>query len=264
MKLVEELRTVVARLRDPEAGCPWDRAQTFASVAPYILEEAHEVAETIDQNNFPALCDELGDLLFLLMFILHIAEEQRVFNFEMVITGAMDKIIRRHPHVFSDTPGGDNKELVRRWEQQKSLERAARGEPTNSLMDGISHGLPGIARAIKIQKRAATVGFDWQDSNGVLEKLIEEIAELRSAQQMEHNLARIGEEIGDILFTGINLARHCQIDPETALRQANTRFEQRFRKMEELSQNKGETISKLNMEQLEQLWQEAKIRRVNP
>lgn len=259
MKLMDELRAVMAQLRNPETGCPWDRAQTCASLTPYLLEEAHEVAETIDQNNASGLCEELGDLLFLFVFIVQVAEEQQLFDFEKIITGAITKIVRRHPHVFSDAPGGDNEELVRRWEIQKKQERASRGEAIDSVMDGIGQGLPGLARALKLQKRAATFGFDWQNPHAVLEKLNEEIGEFQEVQQNGADPIRTREEIGDIIFTVVNLARHYQIDPETALRQANTRFEQRFRIMEKLALNqRGEKFSALNIEQMEQLWQEAK------
>jgi ATP diphosphatase len=251
---VNELLRIMTCLRDPEGGCPWDREQTFATLVPHTLEEAYEVVETIDRGDFAALHEELGDLLFQVVFYAHLAQEQGLFDFSAVVAAIVDKLIRRHPHVFGDTPKDSPEALHRAWEQHKSKERAARGEATNSLMDGVSHGLPSFVRAMKLQKRAAQVDFDWKDGRAVLDKLAEEIEELRQAYLPQ----RLLEEMGDILFTCVNLARHHGVDPETALRQANTRFERRFRRMETLATSRGTLLEQLDAEGMNGLWEEVK------
>ncbi|CAK0773805.1 Nucleoside triphosphate pyrophosphohydrolase [Gammaproteobacteria bacterium] len=255
---MDELLQVMACLRAPEGGCPWDREQTFASLIPHTLEEAYEVVETIDQGNFTALRDELGDLLFQVVFYARIAEERGLFDFGGVIAAIVDKLVRRHPHVFADDPGGNPEALSLAWERQKNKERSARGEATASLMDGVGHGLPGLTRAMKLQRRAATVGFDWPNSNAVLEKLAEEAEELRQAQIEGADPQRIMDEVGDLLFTCINLARHHRVDPETALRQVNSRFERRFRHMETLASAHATPLSQLDPDQMNTLWEEVK------
>lgn len=255
---IEELLGIMARLRAPESGCPWDIEQNFASLVSHTLEEAYEVVETIDRSDFTALCDELGDLLFHVVFYARLAEERKLFDFDKVVAGIVDKLVRRHPHVFgTDHVRKNHEELSRSWERQKTKERAARGESTSSLMDGVNHGVPSLARAMKLQKRAATVGFDWEDSNGVFNKLLEESEEFHQAQ-VEGDPARIMEEMGDLLFTCVNLARHHRIDPETALRHANTRFEHRFRRMETLATEQSTTLPALVLDQMNVLWEEAK------
>ena len=255
---IDELLRIMVRLRDPVGGCPWDRQQTFASLVSHTLEEAYEVAETIEQGNLSLLCDELGDLLFQVVFYARIAEERGLFNFGAVVGAIVDKLVRRHPHVFGGKHGTDIEALTAAWAEQKNQERLRRGESITSLMDGVSRGLPGSTRAIKLQRRAATVGFDWSNSSEVLAKLIEEAEELNQAKAESANPGRIMDEVGDLLFTCINLARHHQVDPETALRQANARFERRFRRMEELATSCDTNLASLDAAQLDGLWEQAK------
>jgi len=255
---MDELLQVMARLRAPLGGCPWDRVQTFASLVSHTLEEAYEVVETIDQGDFTALRDELGDLLFQVVFYAQIAEERGLFDFAAVVGAIVDKLVRRHPHVFGNDPGGSSEMLSLAWEQQKVKERFVRGEATSSLMDGVGHGLPGLLRAMKLQQRAASIGFDWQDGNAVFDKLAEEVEELRQAQTEGGDPQRIMDEVGDILFTCVNLARHHRVDPETALRQVNTRFERRFRRMEALAAVHNASLSQFDLHQMDTLWEEAK------
>ena len=255
---IDELLKVMARLRDPNDGCPWDRAQTFASLVPHTLEEAYEVAEAIEQGHFSALCGELGDLLFQVVFYAQLAEEQRLFNFSAVVTAIVEKLVRRHPHVFGKIRCEDPEALSTAWAQQKVQERAERGEPTASLMDGVSLHLPGATRAIKLQRRAATVGFDWREPDALLDKLAEEAAELNQARSEGADPERIMAEVGDLLFTCVNLARHHGVDAETALRQANARFERRFRRMEELAVLRATSLFVLDPLEQERLWECAK------
>ncbi len=256
---IDDLLELMAQLRNPQGGCPWDRQQTFTSLAPHTIEEAYEVGDAIDRGDMSSLQDELGDLLFQVVFYAQLAKEQSLFDFTGVVTAVVTKLRRRHPHVFGNGSAGTLEQLNKAWEDIKTAERAARGEETTSLLDGISCGLPGFTRALKLQKRAARVGFDWEDGCAVLDKLEEEAEELRQERADGGPPERIFEEMGDVLFTCVNLARHHQVDPETALRAANRRFEQRFREMESLAKNQHRTLDGADLEQLNDWWEQAKI-----
>jgi ATP diphosphatase len=240
--MLERLHAIMARLRDPTAGCEWDRAQSFATIAPYTIEEAYEVAEAIDRGDLAALKDELGDLQLQVVFHARMAEEIGAFALPDVINAVTAKMIRRHPHIFGD---GDNPG----WETIKAAERAH--APDGSAIAGVATALPALLRADKLQRRAARTGFDWPDASGSRAKVFEEIDEVdRAATDAE----RI-EEIGDLLFTVVNWARHLGVDPETALRSANSKFEARFRTMEALA---GDGFTALPLTAKEKLWNDAK------
>lgn len=246
--MVDRLLTIMARLRDPEHGCEWDVAQSFATIAPYTIEEAYEVADAIARGDIGELKDELGDLLLQVVFHSRIAEEAGHFDFASVAAAISDKMERRHPHIFGTEPraGGSHA----RWEQIKSEERGARGHA--SALDGVALALPALMRAEKLQKRAARTGFDWPDATGARAKIDEELGEVEAAETD----AERAEEIGDLLFAVVNYARHLGIDPETALRGANTKFERRFRAMEAADPR----LPERTLEEQEALWRRAKSR----
>ena len=256
MPPIDRLLTIMARLRDPVAGCAWDRAQTFATIAPYTLEEAYEVADAIARNDVPALKEELGDLLFQVVFHARMAEEAGQFDFSAVAAAISDKMEARHPHIFGDAGhGGQMRE--ERWEQLKAAEREAKG--ATSAMDGIAAALPALLRAEKLQKRAARQGFDWPDETGPADKVHEELAELAAANSAE---AR-AEEAGDLLFAAVNVVRAYGVTAEEALRAANAKFERRYRAMESLAQQRGSDFSALSLDQQEALWQAVKALEAN-
>ncbi len=243
--MVDRLVTIMARLRDPHGGCEWDLAQDFASIAPYTIEEAHEVADAIARGDMADLKDELGDLLLQVVFHARMAEEAGHFALPQVIDAISDKMERRHPHIFGDGSGGPEQ-----WEQIKAEERGAKGH--GSAMDGVALGLPALMRAEKLQKRAARTGFDWPDAAGARAKIDEELAEVAAADSQD---AR-AEEIGDLLFAVVNWARKLDIDPEAALRLANAKFERRFRAMEALE---VERFVDTDIAAKEALWQQVKL-----
>jgi len=240
----------MARLRDRDTGCPWDIAQNFATIAPYTIEEAYEVADAIERNDLDALKDELGDLLLQVVFHSQMASEQSAFTLQDVVNGICDKMVRRHPHVFGDISAASH-EVPDNWETIKAAERSDNDD--NSALAGVALALPALLRAQKIQKRAARTGFDWPDQSGVRDKIIEELDEVSEATTAEH----VAEEIGDLLFAVVNLARFHQVDAEHALKQANTKFERRFRDME---LSAGDAFVDLSLEQKEELWQQAKAK----
>lgn len=250
------LLAVMARLRDAEHGCPWDREQTFESIAPYTLEEAYEVADAIDRGDPEALRSELGDLLFQVVFHARMAEERGWFDFADVARAIHDKLVRRHPHVFGDVRILTPDQLTKLWEDAKARERAeavdSKGADSSVLSD-VPHALPALARAAKLGKRARTVGFDWPDAASVRQKIAEELAELEAADP-----DAVPEELGDVLFSVANLSRHLQVDPEEALRAANRKFEQRFRRMEAIARLRGVTLSSLSASEWDELWEQAK------
>ncbi|WP_058196574.1 nucleoside triphosphate pyrophosphohydrolase [Xanthomonas translucens] len=251
----------MARLRDREHGCPWDLEQDFASIAAYTIEEAYEVADAIDRNDLGELKDELGDLLLQVVFHAQMAREQRAFGFDDVVTAICDKMVRRHPHVFGDSQVADAEQQTLNWERIKRNERAAAGKTDRSALAGIARGLPEWQRAVKLQARAARVGFDWPGPQPVLEKLQEELEEVRAEfarGAVQDNQARLQDEIGDLLFVCANLARHAQVDVGAALRHANQKFERRFRAMEQLAQHDGGALDGLSLQQQEAYWQRAK------
>ena len=252
---VEELLKIMAQLRDKETGCPWDLAQNFASIAPYTIEEAYEVADAIEQNNMLALKDELGDLLFQVIFHSQLAKEQQAFEFVDVVQSICDKLTRRHPHVFDESfvAKGD---LSKQWEAHKRAEKKDKGGA--GILDGISGNQPAMNQAYKLQKKAASVGFDWPEIGGVIEKLDEEIEELKAEVGVKNNAQRIEEELGDVLFSCINLARHLNVNPEGALRLANKRFSSRFSYIEETLKQSGEEMENCSLRVLDALWDDAK------
>jgi nucleoside triphosphate diphosphatase len=255
-----ELVTVMARLRDPESGCPWDLEQSFETVAPYTLEEAYEVAEAVRKGNRDELKDELGDLLLQVVFHAQMAQDEASFTIDDVIAAIVDKMVRRHPHVFGSASVADADAQTRAWEAQKADERRAKARDegrTVSALDGVALALPALQRAEKLQKRAARVGFDWPTPEAVLEKIDEEVAEVRDALA-SGDVDHTREEIGDVLFVMANLARKCGIDPEAALRQANTKFERRFHAMEALAQQGQAAFEALSLAEQEALWIEVK------
>jgi nucleoside triphosphate diphosphatase len=255
------LLEIMARLRDREHGCPWDLEQDFASIAAYTIEEAYEVADAIDRNALGELKDELGDLLLQVVFHAQMAREQGAFGFDDVVAAICHKMVRRHPHVFGDSQVADAEQQTLNWEQIKRDERAAAGNTDRSALAGIARGLPEWQRAVKLQARAARVGFDWPQPGPVLDKLQEELEEVRAEfarGAVQDNPARLQDEIGDLLFVCANLARHAQVDVGAALRHANHKFERRFRAMEQLAQHDGRALDGLSLQQQEAYWQRAK------
>jgi nucleoside triphosphate diphosphatase len=262
---VDALLAIMARLRDPASGCPWDIAQTFATIAPYTIEEAYEVADAIDRGDLPALKDELGDLLLQVVFHARMAEEQGAFAFGDVVAAINDKMIRRHPHVFAGAAVEDAEAQTRAWDEHKRRERDAAGHADTSALAGIARGLPEWQRAMKLQQKAAKVGFDWPGPEPVIAKLHEEIEEVRvefaALAESPGDAAvrdRLEDEIGDLVFVCANLARHAKVDVGTALRRANLKFERRFRMMETLAAADGLGLASLSLEAQDRYWDRAK------
>ncbi|WP_127476077.1 nucleoside triphosphate pyrophosphohydrolase [Sulfurivermis fontis] len=249
---IDELIKVMATLRDPEQGCPWDREQTFATIAPYTLEEAYEVADAIARQDMAELREELGDLLFQVVFHAQMAREAGQFDFNDVVQAIVDKMVRRHPHVFADVPVADAAEQTARWEAQKAAERAARAErQAHSALDGVAVALPALVRAEKIQKRAARAGFDWPDIAGPLAKVREEVDEVAAELAAGAAQEVVAAEIGDLLFATVNLARHAGVDAETALREATRKFERRFRAVEA---GLGKPLAEASLAEMDAQW----------
>lgn len=245
---ITPLTDIMTRLRDRDTGCPWDLEQNFASIAPYTIEEAYEVADAIERNDLDALKDELGDLLLQVVFHSQMASELGVFDIQDVVNGICDKMVRRHPHVFGDATAASH-EVPDNWETIKAAERS--GYEDNSALAGVALALPALLRAQKIQKRAARTGFDWPDQSGARDKIIEELDEVREANTPEH----VAEEIGDLLFAVVNFARFHKVDAELALKQASAKFERRFHDMEVSA---GDAFLGLSLDEKEELWQQAK------
>ena len=262
------LLALMARLRDPQRGCPWDREQTFSSIAPYTIEEAYEVADAIERGEREALRDELGDLLFQVVFHARMAEERGWFDFAAVATAIHDKLVRRHPHVFAGTSPAPQ-ELVRAWEEQKAQERAASAprEPAGegTVLAGVPRALPALVRAAKLGRRAARVGFDWPDAREVRAKVLEELHEMDGALAAGEAggagsaAGVVADELGDLLFSIVNWSRHLQLDAEAALRAANVKFERRFATMESLARARGLDLGSLSAAEWDALWREAKL-----
>ena len=253
------LLSVMAWLRDREHGCPWDIDQTFRTIAPYTIEEAYEVADAIDRDDMPALKEELGDLLLQVVYHAQMASETKAFGFADVAAAIADKMVDRHPHVFGDLNIADADAQTISWENRKAAERAKKGDTPVGTLDGVARALPALLRAEKLQKRAARVGFDWKTIGPVIDKIEEELRELRSELEAgKLDTARIQDELGDVLFATANLARHCKIDPEAALRSTNDKFERRFRYIERKLAEQGRTPSQASLEEMEELWQAAK------
>jgi len=257
-KLTEEINNLLQtfkKLRDPSQGCPWDKEQDFKSIASCSIEEAYEVADAIEREDFNDLKEELGDLFFQIIFHSGMAEEKKLFNFEEVVKELNDKLIRRHPHVFDKKQEMSASESLEIWEKEKKKEREKKN--LLSLMDDIPKNLPSLTRAKKIQKRAKSVGFDWQNENDVIRKIDEEIDELKRAK-VSQKKEDISEEIGDLFFTLVNLSRHYNLEPEDIIRKANLKFEKRFRKMEDEANKTKVNLEDLEINELETLWQKIK------
>ena len=257
-KLNDQLKELIATfksLRDPNNGCAWDREQTFKSIASCSIEEAYEVADAIEREDFQALKSELGDLLFQVVFHAEMADEEGLFDLTDVISELNDKLIRRHPHVFSDKSAITAEDSLTIWEDIKAEER--KNLKYHSLMDDVPRNLPSLTRAKKLQKRAARVGFDWPSSREVMAKIQEEMLELEIERKAD-NRENISEEIGDILFTLVNLTRHFNLDPEDIMRKSNLKFENRFRAMENHAKNNDLVLDKMSLEELEEIWQKIK------
>ena len=255
---IGELLAIMARLRDPERGCPWDLEQDFASIAPYTLEEAYEVADAIQRADAEDLCEELGDLLFQVVFHARLAAEQDLFRFADVVAAINRKMVRRHPHVFGDAAVADARAQSEAWEKHKASERASKGIAADSALTGVPVSLPALVRAQKIQRRAAREGFDWPRIEDVVDKLDEELSELKDALRAQESGARVQEELGDLLFSCVNLARFLDADAESLVRDANHKFEARFRSVEALARQRRRELRDCSLEELEALWQQAK------
>ena len=267
MHSLDDLLYLMARLRDPQGGCPWDLRQTYQSIVPHTLEEAHEVADVIERGALQELPSELGDLLFQVVYYSQLAKEEQRFEFADVVDAITRKLLRRHPHVFpsgnlygnENVPALTEAQVKERWETIKAEERAERAEAPEqlSLLDDIPVALPALSRAVRLQKRVAPIGFDWANAQDVLAKVQEELAEVTDAMADGNELA-IHEEVGDLLFVVTNLARHLKVDPETALRHANQKFERRFRYIERALSEQGESLQTAGLERLDTLWNHAK------
>ena len=257
-----KLLAVMAWLRDRQHGCPWDIDQTFETIAPYTIEEAYEVADAVDRDDLMALKEELGDLLLQVVYHAQMASEIGAFTFQDVAQAIADKMVDRHPHVFGDLEIADADAQTVSWEARKAAERARKdgaATPAAGALDGVARALPALLRAEKLQKRAARVGFDWKELGPVIDKIEEELGELRAeigARTLDQT--RITDELGDVLFAVANLARHSKVDPEAALRATNDKFERRFRYIERRLADQGRSPSEATLEEMEALWQEAK------
>ena len=259
---IKKLIEIMALLRDPEKGCPWDVVQTFGSIAPHTIEEAYEVVEAIEKNDMSSLVDELGDLLLQVVFHAQIAEENSIFCFDDVVQAICDKLIRRHPHVFKNVETITADDQVASWEYYKELERKEKNNNINapqSALDGVTSCLPALTRAMKLQKRAARVGFDWHDAKDVLRKFDEEISEMNVEICDQPNRERQMDELGDLLFTCVNLARKLKLDPETALRRGNAKFERRFKGVEAQLAKNGKVPENSELHEMEVLWEKVKL-----
>ncbi len=257
---IDELLQVMARLRDREHGCPWDVEQNFATIAPHTIEEAYEVVDAIERGDLEHLKDELGDLLFQVVFYAQMAREAGAFDFADVVAGITDKMIRRHPHVFGEARIGTAAAQTEAWEALKARERQERApaDAPHSALDGVTAALPAVTRALKLQKRAARVGFDWPAAEPVLDKVAEEADEIRAEMEAGGNPDRLDAEVGDLLFTSVNLARKLGVEPEGALRRCNARFERRFRTLEAALAHGGKSVEDASLEDMDALWEQAK------
>jgi MazG family protein len=255
---IDELLEIMRRLRDPDGGCPWDLQQNFSTIAPYTLEEAYEVVDAIRRNDSAHLCEELGDLLFQVVYHAQMAGEAGWFDFTDVVRSINEKLVRRHPHVFGDAMVEDARAQSEAWEQHKEAERAARDSEPASALDGVPLALPALVRAQKLQQRAARVGFDWNVYREVIDKLEEELGELKAAGDEAQAQRRSQEELGDVLFTCVNLARFLDADAEMLLDEASQKFAQRFRRVESLAADEGRDMRECSLEQLDAWWEQAK------
>ncbi|WP_087023779.1 nucleoside triphosphate pyrophosphohydrolase [Thaumasiovibrio subtropicus] len=262
VKPIDELLAIMVKLRDPNGGCPWDLKQRFDTIVPHTIEEVYEVADAIERQDWQELREELGDLLFQIIFYSQLAKEDDLFSFEDVVTDLNDKLVRRHPHVFADRELADESALNASWEQEKAAEREEKGQ--QSVLDNIPNAFPALIRADKIQKRVARHGFDWDSFGPVVDKVHEEIDEVMAeVMQVSPDADRIEDEVGDLLFAAANLARHAGVKPEMALARANKKFERRFRQVEKNVLEQGKRLDECDLETLEAHWQAVKKREKN-
>lgn len=259
---INKLRWIMSQLRDPDTGCPWDIKQNFASITAHTIEEAYEVVDAIEQNDFKELNKELGDLLFQVIFYSQLGQEQELFNFDSVVESICEKLIRRHPHVFGDSKLTTDAQIKENWENEKVKERQDKNHEENlSILADIPKNLPALSQAAKIQKRCAHVGFDWHNINDVFAKVEEEVFEVKEELVASPiNAEALGEELGDLMFAVVNLCRHAKQNPETLLRKANQKFTKRFHGVEEQVAASSQDFSQHNLEQLEQYWQHVKLK----
>ena len=256
---MQDLLALMQQLRDPENGCPWDKKQTLQSLTAYTIEEAYEVVDSIEQNDLTGLKSELGDLLFQVVFYAQLAQEQGLFNFQDVVSTISEKLVRRHPHVFAGKEFADSAAVSANWEAEKAKERQEKDAQATSVLDDIPHNLPALMRANKIQKRCATVGFDWHELPPVIEKIHEELDEVMvEINRADYDKAALGEELGDLLFANVNLVRHLGFEPEKILRAGNHKFERRFRAVEHIIQSQGRSVKECSLDELEAVWQQVK------
>ncbi len=258
---LNRLLHIMQKLRDPENGCPWDIKQTFSTIAPYTIEESYELADAIAKQDFNEIKDEIGDVLFQVVFYAQLGKEQSLFDFESIAEHLSDKLIRRHPHVFANEKINNESDLQKRWNEIKNEEKLLNPKAHNSILDKIPSGLPPLIKAHELQKLCAKIGFDWPDPQPVFDKIFEEIDEVKDAVSNKHNAQdneHVAEEVGDLLFAVVNLARHLNVNADQALRQANTKFEKRFKHIEQEVKQRELNLSELSLEQLEEYWQRAK------
>jgi ATP diphosphatase len=254
---MDKLRWIMEQLRDPTSGCPWDIKQDFASIVPYTLEEAYEVADAIEQGDFTELEKELGDLLFQVVFYSQLGKEEQKFDFDSVVAAICEKLIRRHPHVFSDKALSSDADIKKNWEDEKAKERQQKStHETLSILADIPNNLPALSQAAKIQKRCAHVGFDWHNIDDVFDKIVEEVDEVKV--ELHKDPQALAEELGDLMFAVVNLCRHAKQDPEALLRKANRKFTKRFQSVEQLVEQSNLSMQEHDLSQLEAYWQQVK------